>query len=244
MQLVHHMINEHKEILKNIPHLKLDIEVNVQSCISELDNVPELIGYQLPSRNDYKDVWKGRGLIDYEPDSTKGMMDARSFKGQPSPFRFKYNDDGDALLFETELHLPNMYDTIYKIFKRPDRCRISQISAGGSLFWHSHCRFHSGNYEDVSEYNMAIIHIPLITNPRTKFGVTKFPNQIHGINPIWQHYEVGEVWLLNSWHEHNAINEGETDRIHIMAYGQLDDEYLSPHLETAVNNYSGEFIDV
>ena len=71
------------------------------------------------------------------------------------------------------------------------------------------------------------------------FGVTKFHHSEHGILPSWQHYAAGETWLLNAWHEHNVINQGKDDRIHLMMYGSLRDPKLMPLILEGLRRYDG-----
>ena len=240
--------------LKDIPHLRLG-EVDVHSLIHpEVEALREhMVGYELPGadrseaeKEQYRRSWKGVGLIDYDEDASKGMLDARSYKGQPSPFDIKYDGDGRPIMKETwacEL-APNVVNFIYSLFMRPNRCRVTAITPGNHLHWHSHCQFKSGNYDQHAEYNIAIVHIALKTNPAVKFGVTKFHHSEHGVNPFWQHYAVGEVWLLNAWHEHNVFNGGDEDRLHLMMYGRLDDSVLRKEwIEPALENYDGPLIE-
>ena len=125
---------------------------------------------------------------------------------------------------------------------RPSRCRITSIAAGGGLNWHSHSQFKSGNYEE-QPHEIAIVHMVIKTNPGVEFGVTKFHHSEHGINPVWQHYAEGEVWLLNSWHEHTVRNQGDDDRYHLMMYGKLTDTKLVPFIGRALATYDGPYIE-
>jgi hypothetical protein len=236
-------------ILKQIPHLKLPLTFSVEPPLIELSNMPDLIGYELPGvdrteeeKEQYRQNWRGRGLIDFEPDSSKGMLDARSYQGQPAPFNFQHDENG-IKMFRTEL-AEDLFFTmqiIDKLFENPSRCRITSVSAGGRLNWHSHSQFKTGNYDEQT-HELAIVHMVIKTNPGVEFGVTKFHHSEHGVNPVWQHYAEGEVWLLNSWHEHTVRNQGDTDRYHLMMYGKLDDNKLSPYIEEAIDTYDGIFI--
>ena len=240
--------------LKKVPHLKLPYTVSEADMVKmqeELARSPELVGYELPSDDEakierYRKNWRGRGLIDFEADSSKGMCDARPYKGNPPPIRKQYRMDGKTpRYFHTELakECPTMMKVIMDLFSSPGRCRITAMAAGGSLDWHSHCQFISGNYEGHKDYDLAIVHVPLKTNPDVKFGVTKFHHSDFGVNPYWQHYAVGEAWLLNAWHEHNVVNEGDTDRVHLMLYGSLHDLKMMPWLTGPLMQYEGPWIE-
>lgn len=240
--------------LKSIPHLKLSGQFSSELLVNEVRPIiPDLIGYELPGkdrsqeeRDEYRKNWLGRGLVDFEPDSAKGMFDARSYQGQPPPITVERTKLGEPIYYRTELadKLPTCMKIIEQLFDSPGRCRITSITAGGGLHWHSHCQFKTTNYVGHDKYDLAIIHVPIITNPKVEFGVTKFHHDEHGINPVWQHYGVGECWLLNSWHEHNVRNEGDDDRIHLMMYGSLSDPKLSFLIRDALENYDGVYIDV
>jgi hypothetical protein len=241
------------EKLKSIPHLKLPINFDVDPLVEEVTPIlPNLIGYELPGedrteeeRNRYRENWRGRGLIDFEPDSSKGMFDARPYKNQPSPFEIERTAWGKPIYHHTELAevLPFCMLVIDQLFYEPGRCRITSMRSGGSLNWHSHSQFYTDNYKNHVEYDIAIVHIPLITNPNVDFGVTKFHHSEHGTNPIWQHYGVGECWLLNAWHEHTVKNEGDEDRVHLMMYGSLKDIRLRSLIDDAVEQYDGPYIE-
>lgn len=243
------------EELKRIPHLRLPITFDVKLLREEVSDMPELIGYELPGedrseeeRGFYRRNWKGRGLIDFEDDSSKGMFDARPYQGGESPLNIRRSPDGKPYYWRTELAntMPSTFMVIDQLFREPGRCRITSMRSGGSLFWHSHCQFRSGNYEEHGEYDLAIVHVPIITNPEVKFGVAKFErdNTDHRTdNPYLQHYAAGECWLLNAWHEHNVFNEGFNDRIHLMMYGSLRDPKLLPYLATAMGSYEGPYIE-
>jgi len=240
------------ETLKTIPHLKLPINFGVEPLVEEVTPaLPHLIGYELPGedrtekeRELYRNSWRGRGLIDLEPDSSKGMLDARSYQGQPPPFEIQRTPWGQPIYHHTDMAkvMPFCMLVIDQLFERPERCRIAAIQSGGNLYWHSHCQYISGNYSNHSQYNIAIVHVPIITNPKVKFGVTKFHHSEHGYHPVWQHYAAGECWLLNAWHEHNVRNESDENRVHLMMYGSLTDFKLQPLIKDAVENYDGPYI--
>ena len=238
------------DILKKIPHLQLPAFYDADMLQAEVDNMPKLIGYELPGedrtdeeRSQYRHNWRGRGLIDFEPDSSKGMLDARSYQGNPAPFDFQRDEDG-VKMFPTEIakDMPICMAIIDELFESPGRCRITQITSEGTLNWHSHSQFKTGNYADQS-HDLAIVHVSIKTNPCVQFGVTKFHHSEHGIHPVWQHYGRGEAWLLNSWHEHNVHNLGTDDRIHLMMYGDLDDPKLKELIEPMIRVYNGPFIE-
>ena len=257
-------MNDIIETLKRIPHLLLPVEIShVEHALmlSELENIPELVGYELPGGNPekverYRKNWKGRGLIDLEPFSEKAMRDARPLKSdieslkeyfRNPPLKTDYQIDPktgkrEPVFYETELacKAPVMLSVIRSMFENPGRCRITSIAPGGSLDWHSHCQFSSNNYGDV-EYDTAIVHIPLETNMKVKFGVTKFPRDDNN-EVFYQHYSAKKAWLLNSWHEHNVFNRSYFERVHIMIYGKFDDAKFSKILEKAVNEYGGPLI--
>jgi hypothetical protein len=73
---------------------------------------------------------------------------------------------------------------------------------------------------------------------------TKYPPRNPGVIRHWQRYNFGEVWIFNSYYYHQAINLGSENRDHIMMYVPVDDEYIFPILEKAVNEYKGEIMPV
>ncbi len=237
--------------MKNIPHLQLPITFGVEPLVEDYKTIQHtMVGYELPGedrtdeeRAQYRRNWKGRGLIDFDTDSTKAMLDARSYKGANSPFDIKYDEQGRAVYFTTDLGrvMSSYMEVINQLFEHPGRCRITSMAPGGGLNWHSHCQFRTGNYEEHADYDLAIVHVPIITNPGVKFGVAKFEKDRtdHRLNPVWQHYAAGECWLLNAWHEHNVVNEGDESRIHLMMYGSLRDPKLAPLIIEGLRGYDG-----
>ena len=86
------------ELLKKIPHLRLPIDFDAHALRNEVTIMhSKFVGYELPGkdrteeeRRQYREDWRGFGLIDFEPDSSKGMLDARAYQGEPAPFDVQF----------------------------------------------------------------------------------------------------------------------------------------------------------
>lgn len=230
---------EVKEKLKVIPHLKLG-KIDISSLIQkEIDNIPKFYDYERPGDDKekyklYANSWKVVGLIDSTQDPSLAAKDGRSYQGSNS-----FGNGG--VLTEIGKMMPNTLNLVYNLVEAPMRVRISKFVPKGHLHWHSHNQYNSGNYINT-EYFKGVLHIPLRTNKNVKFGVTKFPIENYGINPIWQHYDVGEIWLFNSWEMHNIFNDGDSDRIHIMFYFNFFDKKIISLLKEKVEEYKGPFL--
>lgn len=227
------------EKLKKIPHLKLGKVEITQEILSEIDNIETFYDYKRPG-NDleknklYADSWKVIGLIDASEDSSLAVNDGRSYKGS-KPF------GNEIIITDQGKKMPNTIKMIFDIVSKPKRVRVSKFIPGGHILWHSHHQYNTNNYINT-EYFSSVIHIAIKTNFDVKFGVTKFPIEDYGLNPIWQYYDVGEIWVFNSWNSHNIYNNGNDNRIHIIFYFDFFDSKIYPTLKEKVEEYQGPFL--
>lgn len=110
---------------------------------------------------------------------------------------------------------PITYNWFTETFGDTLRFGFSKLPAKeGRVFKHSHFCFHEGQVE--LPYLYQVIHIPLITNPKSRFIVfDKFDTDRY---QDVQRYNPGEAWLFNSYKYHASINTGDTDRYHLLCF--------------------------
>jgi hypothetical protein len=138
--------------------------------------------------------------------------------------------------------MPRTIQYLYTIIKKPQRTRLLKILPNGEAGWHSHYELAKSGVSTIDGVNVLtpVIHIPLLTNPAVHMAVsTTNPRFDDTARSHKQHYAAGEIWLFNSYHFHNVYNKGTTDRDHIMMYVELDDEFMFPILEKAIQEYNG-----
>src|SRR5690606_26191043 len=84
-------------------------------------------------------------------------------------------------------------------YLRFDRVLLTEMLPGCEMTFHSHYEF-----EGVSvDYSHALVHLPLITNPRCLHEVLFDDERL-----ACRHYPAGEFWLFNAWLRHRAVNLG------------------------------------
>lgn len=140
------------------------------------------------------------------------------------------------------------------LFQDLCRIRISQLKANRDIKYHCHQRKARLNPNKIvpDDCYRATIHIPLITNPDCYFVVTEdtgfdgHPDDFVLLKDqpeFVQKYGLGETWMFNSVHYHKAVNEGDTNRLHILIYFDFMDKKIRPVIEEAIENYTGPFIE-
>jgi hypothetical protein len=134
-------------------------------------------------------------------------------------------------------HMPTTLEWLHSFSATPQKVRVTLLESGRELPWHSHSEAISLRPDD-SPY--LFMHIPLVTAPGVRFGVrdTRDPSKIY-----WQHYGVGEAWVFNSYHCHNAVNDGAAKRYHLLAFIPLRDELFLPLVRSAIEDFPGELLE-
>jgi hypothetical protein len=245
------------ENLKEIPHLKLPLQFDVKPLIEELKNIDYYEGYRKTKNEDestfemYYNNWKGVGIIDIVPDGRMSMMRSpgidekyvESIDGK-SKLSLSLDKSGNLITYITDIgkNMPKCIETVHSVVEKPLRARISKIQPKSSLTWHSHFQNFLGKNTVGSndKWKHVILHIPLITNNDVYMGVSKFPLKENPNQEIYyKNYEPGSLYVFNGWHDHNAFNNSNKERIHIMFYGLLSDKKLNPLLETTIKTYDG-----
>ena len=71
----------------------------------------------------------------------------------------------------------------------------------------------------VADRKVMRFHFPLITNDRVEFTTW----EVNG-KPKQVHMEVGECWYIDTRKPHRAINNGDTDRVHLVVDVEANDK--------------------
>lgn len=244
--------------LERIPHLNLTDfvpKVPLEDLLKELDQFNNNDYYPYLSGNTSKELaeymsnnWHGFCIIDACKEG-RHNIDYMTTENNFDKLTFQFDDQGNKLFAPTDVgqQMPITIEYLYSLTKNPGKTRISRIKAnGGNATWHSHRKLADGGdkrFTSKQDYITPVLHIPLITNNKVHFGVSaNNPAKTKDHNILWQQYNVGEVWLFNSFYYHNVYNTGNTDRDHIMMYTPLEDDHYIEILTKAVENYSGPFI--
>lgn len=110
---------------------------------------------------------------------------------------------------------PKTYNWFTETFGDNLRFGYSKLKAEtGRVYKHSHFCFHKGQIS--LPYLYQVIHIPLITNPKSRFVV--FNDWENDRYQDAKHYDPGEAWLFNSYKYHASINGGKDDRYHLLCF--------------------------
>jgi hypothetical protein len=243
--------------MNNIPHLNLTKflpTVPLKNMLIDLfqfsdsDFYPYITGFENEQAREHMATnWKGMCIIDTSI-SGRHNIDYLCTDNNYNSLEFRFDKEGNPIYAPTDVGelCPNIVEYLYQIAESPGKTRISRMVAnGGNPSWHSHRLLANGGDEKFVSKDLLkyVLHIPLITNHKTAFGVaTKNPINYTDIKRYWQRYQAGEIWIFNSYWYHNAFNMGEYHRDHIMMYVKTDDEKLVPIIEKAVEEYTGPYI--
>jgi len=216
---------ELKHILKDIPYLKLDVDINHTLLIKEchdISNKYELKPYESNHwfvRNKYKKAWEGICLA-----SSDGNLftDLSEIKEETSEYK------------DTEIKdiAPYTYQVVDKLNGgRPDtRVRLMGINPQKSLVWHSHVQEHN------QPLNIITVQIPIIVPKGFEYCVVDW-REFKWYKRYWkperfktlERFELdeGNAYYFNSYHYHNVYNNHKsTKRLSLMLYLDLNNKFV------------------
>ncbi len=78
------------------------------------------------------------------------------------------------------------------------RSRLMKLAAGCEVGLHVDFNYHW--------HTRVRMHIPIVTNPEVRF--------LCGDRTV--HMAPGQCWLFDNWRPHNVVNDGDTDRVHLV----------------------------
>jgi hypothetical protein len=135
-----------------------------------------------------------------------------------------------------------MRQTTDNLVDTPGAVRISRMQGRAQMM-----PMHRHYYIDKIPYCTEIaIHIPLVTNKKVFSQIGGPDGKIYR-----QHFGLGEIWALNTYHKHNTVNLSNETRYHLWINCYLThpdrtpmNSMLAQMLEDKVNSYTGPLIDV
>lgn len=242
-----HLATKWKPLLdeiKRIPHLPIDLDINLDKIREEIKFVQEWHPHRLHANkrlpreylDEHERNFRGQCLIDYRPDNVHGMSDPPGYiLDEPDAL---FDPTGRVRFFVTPAgeQMPYTISVLKKMSPYVNRTRIICTRPSGGIPWHSH---HNGLYRS-SLMRLCIFNLPVQTSRSVVHSVRDFrdPNGTsHSAN-----YEPGRLTLFNSWHDHDFWNNGQEDRIAIIPYFTFSDEDLLSFLDKQVGQYQGPVI--
>jgi len=210
------------EILRDIPWLPIDIDIDIVKLKQEYKFVCENYEFQEYTathevvREKYAKAWSGISLI-----SSDGSLynDLRRGVG--------ISNKSDYLPTELKNYCEYFYELIDLFFARNSRCRIMRISPQSSLVFHSHVLDHGQPETNLTiqipiempeNFEYCVVNEKDFTKDKTFALPSSFENIHRG------KLDVGKSYYLNSYQYHNVYNYSDTYRASIMLYCDLRDE--------------------
>ena len=216
---------ELKHILKDIPYIKLDVDINYDLLVKEchdISNKYELKPYESNHwfvRKKYRNAWEGICLA-----SSDGELftDLSEIKNETSEYK------------DTEIKniAPYTYQVVDMLNGgRPDtRVRLMGINPKKSLVWHSHVQEHN------QPLNVITVQIPIIVPEGFEYCVVDW-REFKWYKRYWKperfktlerfELEEGNAYYFNSYHYHNVYNNHRsTKRLSLMLYLDLNNKFV------------------
>ena len=227
--------------LKRIPHLPLNLEIDLESLWQEAHGIQEYKSHELHKNKElpewyyehHRKSFRGQCLVDYSAAGDKGMLDSEGYLFEEPDAQFDANSR--LQFFDTEWgeKMPKSLRTLRKMSPYLNRTRLISTPPGGGIYWHSH---HNNVYLN-SYLRLAVVILTLETNAECLHGVRDYRDtnsQAHYLN-----YPAGTAYLFNSWHDHDFWNRGNANRITLISYLNFPDNDFLNFLEKSIGKYSG-----
>lgn len=226
---------ELKHILKDIPYLKLDVDLNLPLLIEEtlkITSTYELESYKSKFRfirKKYSEAWSGISLV--------------SSDGELFTDLSEINESDNEIYKETKLKdiAPYMYHAVDMLNggRQDTRVRLMTINPRKSLVWHSHVQEHNQPLDVVT------VQIPIVV-----------PKEFYYCTIDWREFswykrffkperfktlqkftlEPGNAYYFNSYHYHNVYNPTKEWRDTLMFYIDYNHEDIKKIVDESINN--------
>lgn len=222
--------------VRTVPHLDTGIRFDSSALYQEWVDLPRTLIRPYKSRSTYRPIadvvdatWHGAAF-------TSG--DGRTFSN------LSEIKEEATLSKRTPLCdlVPYMTRSVFSLGKGTlnNINRLMVMKAGGGLTWHSHWF----DYPH-SERGRIVLQIPIVMPPKFVYEVMDFRDYRFGdfgakmptIHTAT--YPVGQLWYFNSYHIHNVHNRDTYDRVTIMMYVDMADDFISQMMDQAERNYQG-----
>lgn len=182
-------------------------EEQLNAAIAEIDALARDFTNHYSSYNKAKS-WSALSLRGYTPDP--------GFITKPSEMRAKWHEENPGPFEMQDTLLRAQLPAVDALHKRltdratsVHRIRLMQLTpGGGELQRHTDL---TDKDSGIADGCVARFHFPLITNPDVIFGSWDMRGNKREIN-----MRVGECWYLDTRKPHTAVNNGTTERIHLV----------------------------
>lgn len=238
------VLRNHAELvteLKRIPHLPLDLSIDLKALLHEAYQIQDYRSHELHANKElpqwyyehHRNSFRGQCLVDYTTSGDVGMKDVEGYLFEEPDAQF--NSDGQLKFFDTSWgqQMPKSLQTLRQMTPYLNRTRLISTQPEGGIYWHSH---HNNVYLN-SYLRLAVVILTLETNDRCLHGVRDHRDK--DSESHYSHYEAGTAYLFNSWHDHDFWNKGTSNRLTLISYLNFPDEALLKFLEGPVSRYSG-----
>lgn len=186
---------------------QLDIpEIDVAPAIEMLDE----LGYSFTnhySNYNKKKAWSALSL--------RGYLDDPTFITKPSEMKTTWHKQwGNTNFHLQDTSLARQFPEVMNMLSFLDRDKLHRVRlmkltpGGGTLERHTD---QVDKDSGIANDKIARLHIPLKTNPNVEFTVWDFYDK-----PKTCNMRVGECWYLDTRKPHKAVNNGDSDRIHLV----------------------------
>lgn len=189
-----------------IKYLKLPYTFDIEQIHEEIEQLLEKYWQMHFNKRDYSGEWTVLPLV--------------SLEGKNTIFPKLYGEHGTQSYKATEfLEQSPQLQQILSFFRFPiTSARLMNLKAGAIIKEHSDLDL---SYEDGT----VRLHIPIMTNDKVRFYVEN--EQI----PMKE----GECWYLNLSLKHKVYNEGQTDRIHLVIDGDVNEWVKEQFSDTSIS---------
>ena len=158
--------------------------------------------------------WSAISLRGYTPDwafITKPAEMSKKWKEENKDIEFKLQDTDIRKMF------PEVEDLLKLLPGKPHRIRFMNLSPGGGEL-----QRHTDQVDPdagVNDYKLMRFHFPIVTNKDVTFSQWDYKAE-----RVSCHMNVGECWYLDVRKPHQAINDGEDMRTHLVIDIEANDE--------------------
>lgn len=241
----------YSKITKEIPHIKLDIPTfDYGKAKEEIDKaigsafVPinmSTTAETLENGPNFQRHWASRAFINYTPHShlwfnkqskecaTRDMPEYQPYASSIidkvsrlnlEDMKYYKTDLYNRLPYITKFIFEHICDTSYRAF-------VWKMGHNGYLNWHNHARlpWHS----DVIANDKAIVHIPIVSDPKIKMLVRMDDQTIYN-----EYYKPGNAYVFNNIKDHAVENITNIDRIHVVVFVPYHDKKFIKLLDKSI----------
>jgi|APSaa5957512493_1039668.scaffolds.fasta_scaffold02038_5 hypothetical protein len=152
-------------------------------------------------------------------------------------WKLEHPETLETVCGDTELmdFLPDARKVLASLPCRFERVRLMRLAAGGELTRHADITDRNAGME-VDK--IARLHLPIKTNPQVEFTTWDLTN-----TPTTIHMAAGRWWYLDVRKPHQAANNGEADRVHLVADAIVTHELIAHINSAAKEGQHREIID-